>query len=72
MSKTESQIQNQSVALKNLENQVGQLANALSSRPNGSLPSNTEIPKKDGNEHAKAITIRSGNTGKVLVEKNDG
>ncbi|KAL5544977.1 hypothetical protein UlMin_008761 [Ulmus minor] len=43
MTKTESHIQNQGVALRNLENQVGQLANALSSRQNGALPSNTEV-----------------------------
>ncbi|KAL5561694.1 hypothetical protein UlMin_031441 [Ulmus minor] len=49
-------------ALRNLENQVGQLATALSSRPSGALPSNTESPHRDGKEHAKAITLRSGNT----------
>ena len=71
MSKTESHIQNQGMALRNLENQVGQLANALSSRPSGSLPSNTEIPKRDGKEHAKAITLRSGNTVEILAKKDD-
>ncbi|KAL5573532.1 hypothetical protein UlMin_023129 [Ulmus minor] len=62
MNKTETHIQNQGVALRNLENQVGQLANALSSRPSGALPSNTESPQRDGKAHAKAITLRSGNT----------
>ncbi|KAL5560827.1 hypothetical protein UlMin_037038 [Ulmus minor] len=62
MSKTETHIQNQGVTLRNLENQVGQLATALSSRPSGALPSNTENPQRDGKEHAKAITLRSGNT----------
>ncbi|KAL5554731.1 hypothetical protein UlMin_042132 [Ulmus minor] len=38
MSKTETHIQNQGAALRNLENQVGQLATALSSRPSGALP----------------------------------
>ena len=61
MSKIESHIQNQGVALRNLENQVGQLANALSLRPSDSLPSNTETPKPNGKEHCKAITLRSGN-----------
>ncbi|KAL5563283.1 hypothetical protein UlMin_033030 [Ulmus minor] len=65
MSKTETHIQNQGVALRNLENQVGQLAIALSSRPSGALPSNTESPQRDGKEHAKAITLRSGNTVEV-------
>ena len=62
MTKTESHIQNQGVALRNLENQVEQLSNALSSRLNGSLPSNTETPKPNGKEHCKAITLMSGNT----------
>ncbi|KAL5538366.1 hypothetical protein UlMin_046146 [Ulmus minor] len=65
MSKTETHIQNQGVALRNLENQVGQLATASSSRPSGALPSNTENPQRDGKEHAKAITLRSGNTVEV-------
>ena len=60
MTKTESHIQNQGVALRNLENQVGQLANALSSRQNGALPSNTEVPQRDGKEHCKVIQLRSG------------
>ncbi|KAL5539888.1 hypothetical protein UlMin_042923 [Ulmus minor] len=65
MNKTETHIQNQGVALRNLENQVGQLATALSSRPSIALPSNTESPQRDGKEHAKAITLRSGNTVEV-------
>ncbi|KAL5560852.1 hypothetical protein UlMin_037063 [Ulmus minor] len=65
VNKTETHIQNQGVALRNLENQVGQLATALSSRPSGALPSNTESPQRDGKEHAKAITLRSGNTVEV-------
>jgi len=47
MNKTETHIQNQGVALRNLENQVGQLATVLISRPSGALPSNTEIPQRD-------------------------
>jgi len=62
MTKTESHIQNHSVAFRNLENQVGQLANALNSRSSGPFPSNTETPKPNGIEHCKAITLRSGNT----------
>ena len=65
MNKTETHIQNQGVALTNLENQVGLLATALSSRPSGALPSNTESPQRDGKEHAKEITLRSGNTVEV-------
>jgi hypothetical protein len=52
---------NQSAQIRNLENQLGQIANALSNRPQGSLPSDTEKnPRNDGNEHCKAITLRSG------------
>ena len=72
MSKTESHIQNQGVALRNLENQVGQLANALSSRPNGSLPSNTEMPKPNGKDHCKAMQPRSGKEVTIPVEQDQG
>ena len=60
MTKTENHIQNQGVALRNLENQVGELANALSLRQSGSLPSNTKVPQIDGKEHCKVIQLRSG------------
>ncbi|GMN48217.1 hypothetical protein TIFTF001_017407 [Ficus carica] len=46
-------IQSQAASLRTLENQVGQLANVLSNRPQGSLP-------RDGKEHCKAITLRNG------------
>ena len=60
MNKTEIHIQNQGVALRNLENQVGQLANALSIRQNGALPRNTEVPQREGKEHCKVIQLISG------------
>jgi hypothetical protein len=52
------------VSQKTLENQLGQLASAMLSRPQGSLPSNTETnpAQRDGTEHVKAITLRSGTT----------
>ena len=44
----EARLKTNEVALKNLENQVGQLASLLSERSQGSLPSNTEKnPKED-------------------------
>ena len=43
--------------LRNLENQVGQLANNLSRRSQGGLPSNT---KKNPREKVNAVTLRSG------------
>ncbi|XP_061348807.1 uncharacterized protein LOC133294174 [Gastrolobium bilobum] len=53
-------IYNQAASIKNLETQVGQLAEALRSRPQGTLPSNTEVPKKNGEEQVNAISLRSG------------
>ncbi|GMN62613.1 hypothetical protein TIFTF001_031687 [Ficus carica] len=40
-------IQSQAASLRTLENQVAQLANALNNRPQGSLPSDTENPRRD-------------------------
>ena len=71
MTKTESHIQNQGVALRNMENQVEQLANALSSRQNGALPSNTEVPQRDGKEHCKVIQLRSGKEIITLAGQED-
>ena len=45
MQNQSTMIQSHAASLRNLENQMGQLANALSSRPQGSLPSDTENPK---------------------------
>ncbi|XP_048140761.1 uncharacterized protein LOC125316465 [Rhodamnia argentea] len=46
--------QNQEASIRNLEKQVGRLANHLSERPYGALPSNTE---KNPIENAKAIIL---------------
>ncbi|KAL5563375.1 hypothetical protein UlMin_033122 [Ulmus minor] len=62
MARNDAVIQSQAASLRNLENQVGKLANELKNRPPGTLPSNTESPKRDGNEHCKAITLRGGKT----------
>ncbi|XP_062119123.1 uncharacterized protein LOC133832837 [Humulus lupulus] len=43
-------------SIRNLETQVGQLANMLNNRPQGNLPSNTEVNPK---EQVQAITLRS-------------
>ena len=45
------------VSLRNLENQVGQLARNLSRRPHGGLPSNIE---KNLIEEVNAVTLRNG------------
>ncbi|KAL5545129.1 hypothetical protein UlMin_008913 [Ulmus minor] len=62
MATNDAVIQSQAASLRNLENQVGQLANELKNRPPGTLPSNTESPRRDGKEHCKAITLRGGKT----------
>ena len=56
--KNEAVVQSHSVSLRNLENQIGQLATALSNIPQGSLPSNTEDPRREGKEHCKVINLR--------------
>ena len=44
-----------------MENQIGQIANALLNRQPDTLPSDTEVPgRKEAKEHVKAITLRSG------------
>ena len=51
----------QAVSIKTLENQIGQIANALLNRQPGTLPSDTEVSgRKEAKEHVKAITLRSG------------
>ncbi|KAA3487560.1 hypothetical protein EPI10_031377 [Gossypium australe] len=50
----------QAVSLRALENQVGQIASALSSRPQGALPRDIENSRSQGKEHCKSITLRSG------------
>ncbi|XP_062118827.1 uncharacterized protein LOC133832506 [Humulus lupulus] len=58
--KNEAIIQSQAASLRNLENQVGQLANELRNRPHGTFQSDTKNPRIMGKEHYKAITLRSG------------
>ena len=40
---------------------MGQMANLLTERQPGSLPSNSKVNlRRDGNEHVKAVMLRSG------------
>ena len=40
---------------------MGQMASLLTERQRGALPSNSEVnPRQEGNEHVKAVTLRSG------------
>ncbi|WRX25992.1 Retrotransposon gag domain - like 10 [Theobroma cacao] len=59
MSKTDAIIQSYGASLRNLETQMGQLANSINSRPQGALQSDTQVNPK-GKEHCNAITLRSG------------
>ena len=61
MQQQATQLNNQAAQLSSLEAQMGQMANLLTERQPGSLPSNSEVnPRRDGNEHVKAVTLRSG------------
>ena len=56
-----TQLNNQVAQLRNLEVQMGQMANILTKRQPGSLRSNSEVnPRREGNEHVKAVTLRCG------------
>lgn len=68
IAKNETIVQSQALSLRNLENQMGQLATAMSSRTQGSLPSNTEDPRREGKEHCKVISLRSGKNVDIPVE----
>ena len=61
MQQQATQLNNQAAQLRSLEAQLGQMANLLTERQPGSLPSNSEVnPRRDGNEHVKAVMLRSG------------
>ncbi|KAI5339299.1 hypothetical protein L3X38_018571 [Prunus dulcis] len=70
MSKTETTLQSQAAFIRNLEVQMGQLANVLTGRVNGALPSQTEINLKN-QEHTKAITLRNGGPIKTAVDLDE-
>ena len=61
MQQQATQLNNQAAQLRSLEAQMGQMENLLTERQPGYLPSNSEVnPRRDGNEHVKAVTLRSG------------
>ncbi|XP_062118694.1 uncharacterized protein LOC133832349 [Humulus lupulus] len=69
MAKNDAVIHSQAVSLRNIEIQMGQLANELRNRPQGILPSDTENPRRDGKEQCKAFTLRYGKN-LELTEEN--
>ncbi|XP_016702204.1 uncharacterized protein [Gossypium hirsutum] len=60
MTHTEAIVQGNSSSIQALEEQLGQLASNLKTRPLVTLPSDMENPSSRGKEHCKAITLRSG------------
>ena len=61
MQQQATQLNNQAAQLRNLEVQMGQMANLLTERQQGSLQSNSKVnTRRDGNEHVKAVMLRSG------------
>ncbi|XP_012480946.1 uncharacterized protein LOC105795835 [Gossypium raimondii] len=59
MAKNDFVIESQVASLRALENQVGEIVNAINLRPQGALPSDTENFRSQGKEQCKAITLRS-------------
>ena len=48
------------------------MASLLSERQHGNLPSTSEVnSRKEGKEHCKAVTLRSGKTLEQLVEAQE-
>ena len=62
MAKNDALIQSQAATLKNLENQMCQLATELRNGPQGVLPSDTKNLRNPGKEHCKVLTLRSEKT----------
>ena len=71
ITKNEAKMQSYDSTLRSLETQIGQLANALNNRPQGTLPSNTENPRRDGKDHCNAIILRSGKALEQPKEKKE-
>ena len=61
MQNQSTQLNNHAAQLRNLEVKMGQMANLLTKRQQGSLPSNSEINLRgERKEYCKEITLRSG------------
>ncbi|XP_070046160.1 uncharacterized protein [Nicotiana tomentosiformis] len=62
---SDAQISSHNTSIRNLEVQIGQIAQVLNTRPKEALPSDTVVNTKGGNNtgHAMAVTTRSGRGG---------
>ena len=66
VNETRTFLANQVAQLRNLEIQMASMFNE---RQQGNLPSTSEVnPRRDGKEHCKAITLRSGKTIEKTVQ----
>ena len=66
---TRISLNNQAARLRNLE---VQMASLLSERQHGNLPSTSEVnPRREGMEHCKDVTLRSGKTLEQSVEAQE-
>lgn len=70
INRTENNYKNQEAAIKNLENQLGQLAKQIAERPQGKFPSDT-IPNPK-QENASVVATRSGRVMSELKKKTEG
>ena len=69
---TRTSLNNQVAQLQNLEVQMGQMASLLSDRQHRNLPSTFEVnPRREGKEHYKAVTLKSGKTLDQSVETQE-
>ena len=68
ISVSETKLKNQEASIRNLENQVGQLANQMFEGIQGALPSNT---KRNLREKVNAITFRCGRELERVEEKKE-
>ena len=56
-----TKVSTQDSSIQNLETQMGQLAQAISQRPQGNLPSVTIVnQRREGKDQCNAIALRSG------------
>ena len=63
VNETRTSLTNQATQLRNSEVQMGQMASMFNKRQQGNLPRILEVnPRRDGEEHWKAITLRSRKT----------
>ena len=65
-------LNNQVAQLSNLEVQMGQIASLFNERQQGNLPSTSEVnPMRDGKEHNKVITLRSGKMVETTIHDHE-